>query len=88
MKTFSPANAADELKDTAHVHYSAFWDLREIYREKKEQLFVLTAKAHANMHTILCSDSLHPNISWSGFLLKLLDTSWKMSLKMSLCMSS
>ena len=56
--------AADELKETANVHYNAFWDLREHFRQSGTQLFQLTKKSHANAHVCDGAYELNPVLAW------------------------
>ncbi len=64
MKKKHPAAAAADLIQTGFLHYKVFWDLREHFRAESLEMFSLTQKAHACMHSCLLATALSPRKTW------------------------
>ena len=54
----------DDLIASGFLYLSVFWDVRCHFQDEDYPLFVLTAKAHYQMHSCLLSKSLNPRRSW------------------------
>jgi hypothetical protein len=50
----------DDLIASGFIYLSSFWDVRGHFGAEEYPLFVLTAKAHYQMHSCLLSKSLNP----------------------------